>query len=203
MAWSAAFVTACIRGAGITEGLEATIAPGRQHVGANVLLQAALMHASYTVAARNRRNARPSQAGTYHAFTPSERAPQLGDVIVQDRRDGITAAQVQRLETLAGGVITHGDIVVDVQPQFVVAIGGNVGDSSRKRRYPLTAAGKLVVDREQLYTQEDNAGVLPALPSRSTVPLAGRSTARIFALLSLVEQCAAVPGQPYHGGILT
>ena len=87
----------CIRGAGITEGLEATIAPGRQHVGANVLLQAALMHASYTVAARNRRNARPSQAGTYHAFTPSERAPQLGDVIVQDRRDGITGAQVQRL----------------------------------------------------------------------------------------------------------
>ena len=81
----------------------------------------------------------PSRRGTYHAFTPAERAPQLGDIIVQDRRDGITAAQVSKLETLAAGVITHGDIVVEVQPRFVVAIGGNVGDSARKRRYPLGA----------------------------------------------------------------
>jgi hypothetical protein len=204
MAWSAAFITACVRGAGITEGLEATIAPGRQHIGRNVLLQAALMHAGYTVEARTRRAAtQPSRRGSYHAFTPAERAPQLGDIIVQDRRDGITAAQVQQLDTLASGVITHGDIVVEVQPQFIVTIGGNVGDSSRKRRYPLAADGKLVIDREQLYTQEDNAGLLPALPARSTMILAGRSTARIFAVLSLVEQCAAVPGQPYQGGILT
>jgi hypothetical protein len=204
MAWSAAFITTCARGAGITERLEAVIAPGRQHIGRNVLLQAALMHAAYTVEARARRAATmPSRRGTYHAFTPAERAPQLGDIIVQDRRDGITAAQVSKLETLAAGVITHGDIVVEVQPRFVVAIGGNVGDSARKRRYPLGADRRLVIDREQLYTQEDNAGVLPALPSRSTLPLAGRSTARIFAVLSLVEQCAAVPGQPYNGGILT
>ncbi len=204
MAWSAAFITTCVRGAGITEGLEAVIAPGRQHIGRNVLLQAALMHAAYTVEARARRAATmPSRRGAYHAFTPAERAPQLGDIIVQDRRDGITAAQVSQLDTLAAGVITHGDIVVEVQPQFVVAIGGNVGDSARKRRYPLGPQARLVIDREQLYTQEDNAGVLPALPSRSTLPLAGRSTARIFAVLSLVEQCAAVPGQPYNGGILT
>jgi hypothetical protein len=204
MAWSAAFVSTCARGAGITEGLEAVIAPGRQHIGRNVLLQAALMHAAYTVEARARRApTMPSRRGTYHAFTPAERVPQLGDIVVQDRRDGITAAQVSQLDTLAAGVITHGDIVVEVQPQLVVTIGGNVGDSARKRRYPLGPQGLLVIDREQLYTQEDNAGVLPALPSRSTLPLAGRSTARIFAVLSLVEQCAAVPGQPYHGGILT
>jgi len=203
-AWSAAFVSTCVRGAGITLGLEGVIAPGRRHIGRDTLLLAALMHAAYTVQARTRRAARtPRQRGTYHAFTPAERAPQRGDIIVQDRRDGITAAQVARLATLRSDVITHGDIVVEVQDQFVVTVGGNVGDSARKRRYPRTAQGLLVVDRQQMYTQEDDAGALPALPSQTNAALAGRSTARIFALLSLVEECAAVPGQPYGGGVLT
>jgi len=44
---------------------------------------------------------------------------------------------------------------------------------------------------------------VPALPLESTAALAGQSTARIFAVLSLVEECAAVPGQPYGQGVLT
>jgi len=56
----------------------------------------------------------------------------LGDIIVQDRRDGITAAAVTTLAALAAGLITHGDIVVEVQPGFLVTIGGNVGDSVRR-----------------------------------------------------------------------
>jgi len=122
---------------------------------------------------------------------------------VQDRRDGITAAAVTTLAALAAGLITHGDIVVEVQPGFLVTIGGNVGDSVRRRRYPLNAQGMLVVDRRQLYAQEDNAGALPAVPVQTARALADRSTARIFALLSPVEECAAVPGQPYGGGVLT
>ena len=144
----------------------------------------------------------PRHRGTYHAFRPDERAPQLGDIVVQDRRGGITGAQVTPLATLAPGLITHGDIVVEVAADFVVTIGGNVGDSVRKRRYPRSTGGSLVTDRQQLYAQEDNAGALPALPIRSAQALADHSTARIFALLSPVEECAAVPGQPYHGGIL-
>jgi len=202
-AWSAAFVTACVRGAQIAQGLEAVIAPGRRRVGGDALLRAALTHAAYTVESRERRAASmPRHRGTYHAFRPDERAPQLGDIIVQDRRDGITAAQVTSLASLAAGLITHGDIVVQVEAGFVVTVGGNVGDSVRKRRYPRNAQGFLVTDRQQLYTQENDAGALPALPAQSAQALAGRSTARIFALLSPVEECAAVPGQPYHGGIL-
>ena len=203
-AWSAAFISSCVRGAGISQGLEGVIGPGRQHVGRDTLLLAALMHAAYTVQARTRRAATtPRRRGTYHAFTPAERAPQLGDIIVQDRRDGITAAQVAKLATLQSGVITHGDIVVEVRDPFVVTVGGNVGDSARKRRYPRTAQGLLVVERQQMYTQETDAGTLPGLPSQTNAALAGRSSARIFALLSPVEECAAVPGQPYRGGILT
>src|SRR6185436_12442335 len=134
---------------------------------------------------------RPPRRGTYHAFRPDERAPQRGDIIVQDRRTSITAGQIVTLAQLSGGD-THGDIVVEVQPEFVVAIGGNVNDSVRKRRYPRGPNGMLLVDRQQLFAQEDDTGTLPSLPLTSTQSLDLHSTARIFALLAPVEVCAAV-----------
>jgi hypothetical protein len=203
-AWSAAFVTACVRGAAIAQGLEAVIPPGRRQVGANELLLASLTHADYTIEARRRRAATlPRRRGTYHAFEPRERAPRPADIIVQDRRPGITAAQVTTVAGLRSGLITHGDIVVDAQPAFVVTIGGNLHDSSRRRRYPLDGDGRLVVDRRELFMQETNVGVLPPLPAHTALNLADLSTARIFALLSPVEESAAVPGQPFGGGVLT
>jgi hypothetical protein len=200
-AWSAVFVCACVRAAAMDVGLEAVIPPGRQHIGRDELLLAAPTHVAYTIEARARRAA--GRRGTYWAFGPTERAPQLGDIIVQDRRDDIRPTQVTTLAALAPGLISHGDIVVDVQPGFVVTVGGNVGDTVRKRRYPRDAGGLLVTDPQQLFTQEDDAGALAAVPAASCQPLADRSTARILALLSLIESCAAVPGQPYKGGILT
>ncbi len=206
--WSAVFVVACVRGAAIALGLEAIIPPGRVLIGQDELLKATIRHSEYTTEARRRRAARtPRRRGTYHAFTPAQRQPQLGDIIVQDRRDSITAARVTTLAALPERHLTHGDIIVEVQATFVTTIGGNLngplGESSRKRRYPRNAQGFLVVDPPQLFAQEDDAGALAALPLTSTTALDGHSTARIFALLSPVEECAAVPGQPYHGGVLT
>jgi hypothetical protein len=203
--WSAAFVVACVRGVAIAQGLEAVIGADRRHVGRHELLQASLKHAVYTAEARRRRAAAtPRRRGTYHAFEPRDRAPQPADIIVQDRTSTLTtAAQVATLASVAEGLETHGDIVVEVQPGFVMTIGGNLGDSSRKRRYPLDAQGLLVVERRQLFAQETNAGVVPAVPLQSALPLHTNSTARIFALLTPVEEQAAVPGQPYGGGILT
>ena len=205
-AWSAAFVTACVRGTAISEGLEAVIASGptgRDQVGRDVLLEGSTTHAAYTIAARRRRAATtPRQRGTYHAFTARERQPQLADIIVLDRTAN-TIGQVATVANLAAGRLMHGDIVVEIQPGFVVTIGGNVGDSVRRRRYPLDQQGLLVVDRRQLFTQEDNAGALAAVPVQTAQALAILSTGRVFGLLSPVEEQAAVPGQPYHGGILT
>ncbi len=54
----------------------------------------------------------------------------------------------------------------------------------------------MVVDRVQLYTQENDSGNLPYLPDTDNLlGLNLRSTGHIFALLSLVEECAIVPGQ--------
>jgi len=132
----------------------------------------------------------------------------VGDIIVQDRRANDIADVVAFNDiptTLAGGYETHGDIIIEVSEGggYVVTIGGNVGNSVRRRRYPLGADGKLVVSRTQLYAGEDDAGNLPNLPAANNAAgLNAVSTGRIFTLLSLVPQCAAIPGQAVEGGLL-
>ena len=191
-AWSAAFVSACVRGAAISEGIEAVTTPGRTHAGRDQTLRPSLTHALYVIRARDDRAA--GTLGRYHAFMPSARAPQLADIIVQDRRDNIAPSQVRALATLPDDAETHGDIVVDVSADSVVTIGGNVADGVRKRRFPRdTTSGLLVTTVPQLYGQEDDAGGLPSVPGTSCQALADKSTRRIFALLSLVEDCRAVP----------
>ena len=203
-AWSAVFVSSCVRGAAIQQGLEGMT--GSTLVGRDEILRVSRRHADYVVAAYQRRQSAIN--GTYHAFAIDERSPQVGDIIIQDRQAnaiGNVVAFNSIPATLGGGRELHGDIVVEATDgdPFVVTIGGNLSDSVRMRRYPLDADRKLVVDRVQLYVQEDANGNFVPLPSvNNTAGLHSTSTARIFALLSPVEVCAAVPGQPFGGGIL-
>jgi hypothetical protein len=208
-AWSAVWVSACVRGAGISAGLEAMV--GTNHVGKDGLLKVAVAHWEYVREAHARTVAR--QDGTYQAFDPATTAPEAGDIIVQ-HRGSLTAGSVFRFANLSriSSMITHGDIVVDVHADDVVTLGGNLtggvphDESVRQRRYPLSG-GLLVIEAGRSYSQEDATGTLPALPA-ATTPAAGaslddHSTRRIFALLKPVELCAAIPGQPYRGGVLT
>jgi Uncharacterized protein conserved in bacteria (DUF2272) len=199
-AWSAVFVSACVRGAAISEGIEAVTTPGRKPFGLDRPLRPSFSHAAYVRRARKDRAA--GRLGRYHAFVPSARAPQLADIIVQDRRDNIGPSQVRTLPTLPKGAETHGDIVVEVSADSVVTIGGNVADGVRKRRFPRdtnTTSGLLVTTVPQLYGQEDDAGGLPAAPGTSCQALADKSTKRIFALLSLVEDCRDIPSNGGSG----
>ena len=110
--------------------------------------------------------------GTYHAFEVSERVPQVSDIIVQVRGPN-SIANVMEFNDIRGvgarGRAMHCDIIVEALAgeDFVVTIGGNVGDSVRRRRFPLDANRRLVVDREQLYTQDTDSGELPDLPDTS------------------------------------
>lgn len=199
--WSAAFVVAVVRNAAIQLGLE--VMSGSTHIGRDGLLVGTAAHRVYVLEAYNRRFGTNRRSGTYHAFRPNERTPQIGDIIIQDRLQVNSINNVVEFDdiptTLNSGYNLHGDIVVEVPngADYIIAIGGNVGDSTRRRRYPLDANRHLVVDRTQLYTQESDSGNLPNLPDTDTDNSPGlhaRSTGRIFALLSLVQQCAAVPG---------
>lgn len=204
--WSAVFVTDIVRGTGIQQGLEGMTAGN--HVGRDEILKATSAHREYTLAAYQARFGPNARKGTYQAFRPSERIPQVGDIIVQDRRVNDIAGVVAFDDiptTLASSYALHGDIVVEASESggFVVTIGGNLSNGARKRRYPLGANNHLVVERTQLFTQEDDNGNLPNVPvTNNAAGLNGSSTGRIFALLSPVEVCAAIPGQAVDGGVL-
>lgn len=198
--WSAAFVVAVVRNAAIQLGLE--VMSGSTHIGRYGLLVGTSAHRVYVLEAYNRRFGTNRRSGTYHAFRPNERTPQIGDIIIQDSLQVNSINNVIDFDdiptTLNSVYNLHGDIVVEVPngADYIIAIGGDVDDSTRRRRYPLDANRRLVVDRTQLYTQESDSGNLPNLPETdNSQGLHARSTGRIFALLSLVQQCAAVPGQ--------
>jgi hypothetical protein len=62
----------------------------------------------------------------------------------------------------------------------------------RRQRFPLGGDGKLVVDRAQNTATQEDDGTIPALPVADAAAgnLDGASTARIFAVLSLVRRGA-------------
>lgn len=68
---------------------------------------------------------------------PRERAPQVGDLICASRNGSGTT--LDNLNRGAG----HCDIVVEVRPGEVDAIGGNVGDSVTRSVFPLDGDGFL------------------------------------------------------------
>jgi hypothetical protein len=206
--WSAVFVSACVRASAIQFGLETF--SGGAHIGRDELLTVSSAHRIYVLAAyRARFGPNPRQA-TYHAFRTDEVVPKVGDIIIQDRRDGIGINDVLDFDDipteLTDDFPLHGDIVVDVPDgqNHVVTVGANLGNSARFRHYPLDAATRhLVVDRTQLYVQEDDTAGVANLPSTNNAAgLNDLSTGRIFAVLVPVAVCAVIPGQPYHGGVI-
>jgi hypothetical protein len=203
-AWSAVFISAAVRRAAIGLGLEGE--SGTTHIGKNGLLLASSGHRLFVVEADRRTKA--GIDGTYHAFDVPARPVQVGDIIVQDRQanaigDVWTFANIP---ALAGGRQMHTDIVVavDVVAGDCTAIGGNLSNGVRRRRYPLAADGTLVVQETQRYVGEDAAGNLPALPNAVAAggQLNGESTGRIFAVLSLEEDCAVMPGSALGSGLV-
>jgi hypothetical protein len=188
--WSAVFVSAVVRGAAIVNGVEAD--PTKP-------LFVSVKHIEYTKEALRRTpgDGRTGVAGTYHAFTPGARDVAVGDIIVQDRRPRLKEGDVTTLSlSMAEDRITHGDIVVEVKGDRAVTIGGNVCNSVRFRHYPVQSK-RLIVERNQLFAQENSLGQVPILPAESchdsSDDLESQSTKRIFALLSLVEECPTAP----------
>ena len=176
------------------------------HEGKDVLLKGNEAHHVYVSEAFKRW--RDDKKGTYQAFEATDRAVKVGDIIVQDRQ----ASKIEKVWKYAdiptrlfeSGRELHCDIVIEVPPggDHVVAIGGNLGNSARKRRYPVNTDGKLVVNQHQFYTQESDAGVLDPIPAlNAAAGLDDLSTGRIFALLSLVPLCVIIPGQQVKDGM--
>ena len=116
--WSAAFISWDIESAGVPRDL---FCPDQRH--------------TIYVERMVERARRPGAAFIPHR--PSERAPQVGDLLCASR-DG-SGTTLDNLNRGAG----HCDIVVEVRPREVHAIGGNVGDSVTRSVFPLDDSGFL------------------------------------------------------------
>jgi hypothetical protein len=164
----------------------------RATVVTDALLKASGRHFDYIVEARERKA--KGIKGTYHAFGPDTKVLE-GDIIATDRRPFISRRQ--ELKTVAQSAL-HCDIVTlvcaDVAEPYVETIGGNVGHTVRRRRYPLAADGKPVLSPERLYSQENDAGTFDPFETLPYAPsmLQPRSAGRIFAVLRPVEKCVTV-----------
>jgi hypothetical protein len=116
--WSAAFISWDIRSAGLSRDL---FCPDQRHT---VYVERLVERAR-----------RPGAA--FLPRRPGERTPHVGDLICASR-DG-SGTTLDNLNRGAG----HCDIVVEVRPGSVAAIGGNVGDSVTRSVFPLDANGFL------------------------------------------------------------
>jgi len=116
--WSAAFISWDIESAGVPRDL---FCPDQRH---------AIYVERMALRARQ-----PGAAFIPHR--PGERRPEVGDLLCASRDGGSTT-----LDSLDRGP-GHCDIVVEVRPGEVHAIGGNVGDSVTRSVFPLDAGGFL------------------------------------------------------------
>ncbi len=116
--WSAAFISWDIESAGVPRDL---FCPDSLHT---IYVERIVL-----------REKRPGAAFVAHHV--DERAPQAGDLLCAARNGGGTT-----LENLNRGP-GHCDIVVEVRPGKVHAIGGNVHDSVTRSVFPLDARGFL------------------------------------------------------------
>jgi hypothetical protein len=118
VAWSAAFISWDIQSAGVPRDL---FCPDQRH--------------TIYVERLVERTRRPGAA--LIPRRPDERAPQVGDLICASRNGSGTT--LDNLNRGAG----HCDLVVEVRPGSLAAIGGNVGDSVTRSVFPLDGNGFL------------------------------------------------------------
>jgi hypothetical protein len=116
--WSAAFISWDIESAGVPRDL---FCPDARHT---IYVERMVLRARHPGAVFIPRSVR-------------DYAPRVGDILCASRDDGGTT-----LENLNRGP-GHCDIVVEIRPGEVHAIGGNVGDSVTRSVFPLDASGFL------------------------------------------------------------
>jgi hypothetical protein len=126
-AWSAAFISAVVRRAGIPESD----------------LPSSARHAHYTDAVLARAIADP-QGARFHPYAPEDRAPRSGDLLCADRSPVPLTHWSMRLAEAGRPRPMHCDVVVRNGPGVVEVVGGNVQEMVVLRRLPGDAVGRVL-----------------------------------------------------------
>jgi len=123
--WSAAFISFAVR-------------QSAQTIAKYDNFKFAAAHARYIHDAISRRN-RGDNAAPYWGHRLHERAPAIGDMVGRWRETPRDYDDAEKNDSFK----SHCDIIVNVRPDSVLAIGGNVGQSVSLTRYAKTGAGFL------------------------------------------------------------
>jgi len=126
-AWSAAFISAIARRAGIQESD----------------LPSSYRHADYIDAVLARAMADP-QGARFRPYAPDEWAPRPGDLLCADRSTVPLAHWSLRLSEIGQPRPMHCDVVVRNSPDGVEAVGGNVQEMVVLRRLPSDDEGRVL-----------------------------------------------------------
>lgn len=126
-AWSAAFISAIARRAGIPEAD----------------LPSSSRHARYIDAALLRWRDAPG-AARFQPQAPEDYAPAIGDLLCADRSPVPLTHWTQRYASINRPRPMHCDVVVAAAPGRVEVIGGNVLDMVTRRRLPADAQGRVL-----------------------------------------------------------
>lgn len=126
-AWSAAFVSFVLRGAGVD----------RREFPPDAA------HGTYVDALIRDAERFPALA-PFVPREPEAHAPRPGDLVCADRGPDPIVHWRQRAADGGRFRPMHCDIVVEAGPGFVLAVGGNVGDAVSRTRFPADASGYLL-----------------------------------------------------------
>ncbi|MCO6419249.1 DUF2272 domain-containing protein [Siccirubricoccus sp. KC 17139] len=126
-AWSAAFISAVARRAGVPESD----------------FPSSSRHTRYIDAVLVRAITDP-QGVRFRPYAPEERAPRPGDLLCADRSAVPLAHWSMRLTEVGQSRPMHCDVVVRHGPGVVEAVGGNVQEIVALRRFPSDAAGRVL-----------------------------------------------------------
>lgn len=146
-AWSAVFVSAVARLAGMPESD----------------LPSATRHVRYVDAILDRALQDPAQA-PFAPHAPAERAPAPGDLLCADRAWVPLSHWTERLTERGRPRPMHCDVVVRTRPGTIEAIGGNVQGMVALRRFPADRAGRV------LPAPFDRPGFILLLAARRPAP---------------------------------
>jgi len=90
------------------------------------------LHSSYIIeAVKNRKS---KSKNPFKAYKLNEKKAEIGDLVCYARQDGVTYDTTSDYKS-------HCDIIVGIDNDSAIVIGGNVGDSVTKKNVPLTKSG--------------------------------------------------------------
>jgi hypothetical protein len=170
--WSAAFISWVMKTAGAGDAFKYSAS-----------------HSVYTHAAKDNRIA--NNSNPFKAYRIAELAPQVGDLICKSR-----AGSGATYDNIRPGMTTHCDIVTEVRPGTIAAVGGNVSNSVAQSNVRTDSGGRIIAPNYFAVIRVDNQQ-----PSTPVVPVPTPPQPSAASPPRLLKQESTPPGVTLYAEI--